>query len=383
MRILQVIEATLGGTRRYVEDVFEACSGRDVVNGIVYASARADDGFLALLERMKAAGWHVYHLDLRRAIDLRGDLARARELRSIFERFAPDVVHAHSSKAGAVARLANLGRRARTRLVYSPHAIAVHLGAAYVWIERVLATQLDVLCVVSDSERAEIVALGIVAERKIRVVKPTIRADRFEPLDRDAARSRLGYGAEPRIVSIGRLAEQKNPLGFLEIVRALRERLPQVRAVWVGDGELRAAMEARMAEFALEDCVTIAGWCDDVRPYIAAADAFVSASRYESFGYVTAEALAMGRPVVASAINGTIDIVTVDVHASLYPPEAYRAAADATARLLLDPTLAAEIASRGRRRVLETFSPANTQRELFATYEAALAPSSPTRRGRP
>lgn len=376
-----MIEATLGGTRRYVEDVFEACSGSGTVNGIVYASARADDGFLELLPRMRAAGWQIFHIDLHRAIELREDLAHARVLRAIFDRFQPDVVHAHSSKAGAIARLANFARRPRARLVYSPHAVAVHLGYKYVLIERLLATQLDILSVVSESERREVLGLGLVSERKVRVVTPTIRAERLAPRSQREARAHLGLDEGPYIVSIGRLAAQKDPLGFLEIVAALRDEIPNARAIWVGDGELFTEMQHRIEELRLGDAVTIAGWQTDVRPYLAASDVFVSSSTYESFGYVTAEALAMGRPVVASAINGTIDIVTLDTETCLYQPRDYRAAATATARLLRDPAFAAEIAERGRARVLDAFSPATTRRQLLETYRDAFVPA-PTGRGR-
>lgn len=373
MRILQVLEATLGGTRRYMEDIFAACSDRGHDNGIVYASARADRGFLDLLERMRAAGWQTFHLDLRREVNLRNDLRHARELRAIFSRFRPDIVHAHSSKAGAVARIANVLRRKHSKLVYSPHAVAVHLGRTYLWIERILGTQVDVLATVSASEYREIQELALVPVHKLRIVTPTIRSDYFVPRRRDDARTELSYGDEPRIVTIGRLVPQKDPLGFLEIVRCVREHVPDLRAVWVGDGELRAAMDARVRELGLEESVSITGWTSDVRPYLAASDVYVSSSIYESFGYVTAEAYAMDRPVVASAVTGTTDIVTLDTEISLYAAKDYAAAGRATIQLLTNSALSREIAKRGRERVLDAFSPAATCRDLFAAYDAALA----------
>ena len=372
MRILQVIEASLGGTRRYVEDIFNACDGTRHDNGIVYASARADEAFMLLLERMRSSGWQIFHLDLRREVDLRKDLPHAWQLRKIFDRFKPDIVHAHSSKAGAIVRLANIGRRPRANIVYTPNAVAVHLGFKYVLIERALSTQLDILAAVTESERREIRSLGIVHDRKIRVVAPTIRADYFEPRSKRDARDTLGYGDEPRIVTVGRLAPQKDPLGFLEIVRHLQREIADIRATWVGDGELRAAMDARIKELALTDVVSITGWTTDVRPYLAASDVFVSSSAYESFGYVTAEALAMSRPVIASRINGTIDIVTLDTQQCLYELKDYGRAATATAELLRDAMLANDIAHRGRERVLAAFSPSTTRRELFLAYEDAM-----------
>jgi glycosyltransferase involved in cell wall biosynthesis len=290
----------------------------------------------------------------------------------VYRRFRPDVVHAQSSKAGALARLATLGMRRRPGIVYSPNSIGVNLSWIYRPIEHVLALRLDVLSAVTQSERDELRALRLVPPRRLHVVVPTIRSDVFAPADRGGARARLGIGAEPFVIGIGRLAEQKDPFAFVAFVERLRSRVGTLRAAWVGDGELRAAMNERIAAAGLTGTLSIVGWIDDVRTHLAACDLFVSTSAYESFGYVTAEALAMERPVVASAITGTVDIVRTDTEAQLYRPGDIDAAVDLADRFLRDRERAAAVARRGREHVLHAFSVDATRQGLVGAYAAAV-----------
>jgi glycosyltransferase involved in cell wall biosynthesis len=370
MRVLQVLEASLGGTRRYLDDLSHALGDGDRY-GLVYSLDRADVAFPALVERLRRKGWVLFEVDMCRRIDPRRDLASVLALAKIYRVFKPDVVHAHSSKAGAVARLATLGMRKRPGLVYSPHAISVNLGRLFHAIERVLALRLDVLAAVSASERDELRSLKLVPAERIHVVTPTIDPAAFAPSSREAARGALGLGAGPLVVSIGRLAEQKDPLAYVDFVAALREHVGDVRALWVGDGELRGAMHERIAARGLTDVLTITGWLDDVRPYLAACDLLVSTSAYESFGYVAAEALAMRRPVVASAVTGTVDVVATDTEQQLYRRGDVRAGALLAERLLVDRERAERVADRGRSHVVAAFSTAMMRSGLTTAYAEA------------
>jgi glycosyltransferase involved in cell wall biosynthesis len=369
-RVLQVLEATLGGTRRYLENVFDAL-GDGPENGLVYSLHRADGEFIRLLERLRAAGWTLFEVDMRRPIDPLRDLKCALAVRDIYLSFKPDVVHAHASKAGAIARLATFGMRRPPGIVYSPHAIGVRLGWIYRLIEHILALRLDILSAVTFSERDELCALKLLPSRRIYVIVPAIRPDIYAPADRIVARKLLGLSDGPLVVAIGRLTHQKDPVAFVEFVAALQERVAAVRGIWVGDGELRKAMEARIVQLGLQEKVSIVGWQDDVRPYIAASDLLVSTSVYESFGYVTAEAMAMDRPVVASAITGTVDVVATDVREQLYRSRDISGAVELAERLLLDAARAAAIAGRGRQHVIATFSTDAMRRGLVGAYSAA------------
>jgi glycosyltransferase involved in cell wall biosynthesis len=372
-RVLHVLEATLGGTRRYVEDLAGASNDASYVNAIAYGTARADAAFYTLLDEMHASGWQSFDIDLRRRVDVGHDFRSVMKLREVIATFRPDIIHGHSSKGGAIARLAVIGNRRRPSIVYSPNAVAVDLGLQYSIAEHLLAPFTDVFAAISASERRELMDLRLGSATSVQVVSPTIRSEYFAPRDRASARVELGLGNEPLVIGIGRLAPQKDPLGFVETIVATREFVPDLQAIWIGDGELRGAMEAAIASAGLQDAVRITGWLTDVRPYIAACDVFLSSAAYESFGYVTAEALAMGRPVVASSINGTIDIVTTDIDRALFSPRDFSAAARAIAAFIREPAMAAAVAARGRQRILEAFSPETTRRHLAEAY-ANLSP---------
>jgi glycosyltransferase involved in cell wall biosynthesis len=371
-RVLQVIEATLGGTRRYLEDVFGALGDGDRF-GVAYSLHRADAGFTMLLDALRAAGWQLFEIDMRRRIDPRRDAASVIALRNVYRTFRPDVVHAHSSKGGAVARLATIGMRRRPGIVYTPNSIGVNLSRVYEPLERVLALRLDVLAAVTPSEQDELRALRLIPPGRVSVVYPTIRSDHFVPGDRSAARRALGLGDGPLVVAIGRLTAQKDPLAFVDFVAGLRARIGDLRAVWVGDGELRSAMERRISAAGLGTALTITGWLDDVRAHLSACDLFVSTSVYESFGYVTAEALAMDRPVVATKITGTVDIVTTDVDDQLYDSGDTAAAVALAERFLRDRNHASAVAGRGREYVLSTFAVEAMRTRLAGAYARATA----------
>jgi glycosyltransferase involved in cell wall biosynthesis len=381
MRVLQIMEATLGGTRRYLEDVSEAL-GEGSRHGLVYSLHRADDAFMTLLAKLRRANWHLYELDMRREISPLHDVRCAFALRQIYQQFKPDVVHAHSSKAGGLARIATLGMKERPGIVYTPHSIATNVSWIYGAIEKVLAQRADIIAAVTQSERDELERLKLLPLDRLHTIVPTISGDRFAPRDREAARSDLGLGDGPIVVGIGRLTLQKDPLAFIDLASALRRHVPGIRALWVGDGELRDVVEQRISALDLESCVTITGWLEDVRPYLAASDVFVSTSRYESFGYVTAEALAMERPVVASEVTGTVDIVRRDMTEQLFPLNDLDGATVRTARFLGDPQFAAEIAQRGRTYVKAAFSVEETRRGLRAAYDAAVKKVAPAPSGR-
>lgn len=371
MRVLQVMEASLGGTRRYLEDI-SAALGSGEQYGLVYSLHRADDAFVALVEKLRGRGWRLFELDMQREIKPLHDIRCTFALQRIYRSFEPDVVNAHSSKAGALARIATIGMKHRPAIVYTPHSIAAKHSMIYWMIEKALALRVDIIAAVTQSERDELRALDLLPLDRIRVVVPTIPSDSYVPQERNSVRIELGLSGVPIVVGIGRLTLQKDPLFFVNLTSALRSRVPNVRAFWVGDGELRGVVEERIAALELGSSLSITGWLEDVRPYIAASDVFISSSRYESFGYATAEALAMARPVIASEITGTIDVVKHDMAEQLFPLDDLDGAAARTVRFLDDPEFAAEVAQRGRTYVNATYSAAATRRGLHAAYDAAL-----------
>jgi glycosyltransferase involved in cell wall biosynthesis len=182
----------------------------------------------------------------------------------------------------------------------------------------------------------------------------------------DLARARSA-GA-PTVGSMGRLEPQK---GFDVLLRALPS-LPGTRAVLVGDGGERAALERLAAELGLDGRVAFTGWSEDARAQLASFDVFVLPSRYEGFPLAVVEAMLAGRPVVASDVGSVREAVRDGATGLLVPPNDPGALAAAVGRLLADPGRAREMGRAGRRLALERYTAGSMARSFECLYDEIL-----------
>jgi glycosyltransferase involved in cell wall biosynthesis len=372
LRVLHVLEATLGGTLRYMENIAEATDGLDIVSAFAYGTARADSHLGPFLKRISNQGWTCYPVDMRREVRPWTDFKAWFQLRCAVDHFAPDIIHCHSSKAGALGRASVFLRREHPARVYSPHALAAPLGSIYLRIEKLLSRSTERFVAVSDTERKEILDFSLAAEDSVSVVYPSVDIMHFQPSSQQNARQLLGIGSSPLILAIGRLTAQKDPVAFLRVMEQVHERQPDVRAIWLGSGEGEAEFLRKVAAAQMQDVIRIVPWQHDVRVYLAAADVLLSTSRFESFGYVTAEALAMERPVVASDVTGTRDIMQRRFSEWLYPLDRTALAAELIFKLLNDPALSVATGGLGRSLVEKLFSIERMRESLLQAYGAVL-----------
>ncbi|WP_433969456.1 glycosyltransferase [Tunturiibacter gelidiferens] len=371
-RVLHVLEATLGGTLRYMENIADATDGLDIVSAFAYGTARADSRLGPFLKRISNHGWTCYPVDMRREVKPWTDLKAWFQLRCAVDHFAPDIIHCHSSKAGALGRASVFLRREHPARVYSPHALAAPLGSIYLKIEKLLSRSTERFVAVSDTERKEILDYSLAAEDSVSVVYPSVDVGHFQPSSRQNARQTLGIGSSPLILAIGRLTAQKDPVAFLRVMEHLHARQPDVRAIWVGSGEGETEFLSKIAAAQMQDVVRVVPWQHDVRLYIAAADVLLSTSRFESFGYVAAEALAMERPVVASDVTGTRDIMRRRFGEWLYPLDRSDLAAELILKLLKDPALSVATGDLGRSQIEKLYSIQRMRESLVQAYGAVL-----------
>ncbi len=159
--------------------------------------------------------------------------------------------------------------------------------------------------------RSDLLALGIGTKNRFEVMPLGLDLERFRSVDtrRGELRAELGLGAVPLIGIVARLAPVKAHNVFLRAAAALRERMPDVHFVVVGDGELRASLEALASDLGLGGCLTFLGWRSDVERVYADLDLVVLSSRNEGSPIALIEAMASGRNVVATAAGGVPDVV--------------------------------------------------------------------------
>lgn len=204
--------------------------------------------------------------------------------------------------------------------------------------------------------------LGVPPERVV-VVPNCVDTERFRPVE---ARPE----GPPRIVSVSRLVDDKDPLNMVEAFALVRREIPEARLTLVGDGPLRPRVEARLAALGLAHAVEIVTGCGEVRPHLARADVFALASRREGSPNAILEAMACGLPVVASRTGGIPDVVDHGRTGLLTTPEDPADLARALIRLLTERGLCASLGAAGRDKAVRTHSP---EAMLRATEAALLA----------
>jgi len=302
--------------------------------------------------------------DLVRPVSPRRDLAATSALVVLLAPLAargPVIVHTHSSKAGIV------GRRAAQRAGCAPIVHSVHgfghaalpagpMRALGLLLERRMARCTDAFLCVSQASIEHGRALRLFGNRPVHLVRSGIDLADFARADalRAAARAELGLAADAPVVGmIACLKPQKAPLDFVELAARVAAARPATRFFIAGDGPLRGAVQARLARHGLTERCALLGWRRDVPALLGALDVLVLASRWEGLPRVCPQAMAAGRPVVATAVDGTPEAVVDGRNGFLIAPGDVAIGAARVVALLDDPGLRARFGAAGRAAVSE------------------------------
>ncbi len=313
--------------------------------------------------------------DVRALLALRRLLVRER-------RTAPGtvIVHTHSSKAGILGRAA--ARLAGIPIVlHSIHGYGFHdrqrqaARRFYIGLERLVARWTDAFIAVAEENRRTGIALGLFPPERCEVIHGGIEVDAYQrPAEtREAARAALGVPAGvPLVGMIACLKPQKAPEDFVAVAARVRAACPTTRFILAGDGERRRAVEAAVRAAGLDGAFQLLGWRRDVPDLLAAMDLFVLTSRWEGLPLVFMQAMAAGRPVVATNVNGAPEAVRDGVTGYLVPPGDIAGLADRVVQLLRDPA-AREAMGRAAQVAVHEFDAAEMVRRQEALYERLVA----------
>lgn len=297
----------------------------------------------------------VVRLPMDRAVTAVADARAVGAAAHLVRRVRPDLVHAHSSKAGAVARMARPAF-ARVPLVYTPHGYAfagyferASERRAYRAAERLLAPLATVTLCVCEAERFLAESVGA---RRTRVVHNGVPdAEEAPPSAPVAALREDG----PVVGALTLLRPGKGIETLVDAVPRLLEAVPTARVAVAGEGPERAALEMRVRAQRLEQAVHLIGPTDGAMPLLAGSDVFVSASWAESFPLNVLEAMAAGVPIVATDVGGTGEAIEHGISGLLVPARDPGALADALAELLTDRARAAALGAEARERQRSRF----------------------------
>jgi glycosyltransferase involved in cell wall biosynthesis len=389
MKILRVIaRLNIGGPARHVLllDRGLRALGHDTL--LVHGSVDAGEGELEHL----AAQYGVPTLKmaaLGRRISVWNDLQAFLQLTRLVFREAPDVVHTHTAKAGALGRLAAFAfnlTRPRGRRCLVVHTFHGHVLTGYFrpsvnlvlrLTERCLAAMTDRIITVSTRQRDDIVSrFRIAPEGRVEVVPLGLDLQPLlcQPATTSRLRHDLGIPADDIVVGyVGRFVPIKN-LGMLVRAFGIAARTePTLRLLLVGDGPARGETQELARQGGIDRRVRFLGWCEDLPGVYGAMDLCALTSFNEGTPVSLIEAMAAGKTVVATAVGGVPDLVVDGQTGFLVQPGDAESLAGIVIRLARDPAERSCVGERARADVSARYSHERLVADIERLYRSALA----------
>lgn len=309
IRIMHIMQSA-GGVAEYVKELL--CNiNKDKYENILIVSNDYKKN-KEILEKCSK----YYFVDMVREINLKKDIDSIVQIRKIIKKENPDIVYLHSSKAGALGRLALLFNR-RIKIIYNAHGwyFNADIGKKkiiYQYIEKILALKTNKIVAISESEYQSAIDKKICKKNKLVLINNGIDFNKFNNNSgfRKLTRKKLKINEEDIVVGIvGRISEQKDPMTSIMAAAKIIKENKNVYFLFVGTGEL----EDKVREFAkkekIDSNIIITGWINDVEKYIPAFDIALLPSKWEGFGLAIVEYIACQKPVIATKVGGIADII--------------------------------------------------------------------------
>ena len=293
------------------------------------------------------------------------DVAALVALFKILRKEKPGIVHTHSSKAGILGRLAAAAAGV-PKIIHSIHGFGFNpyqkaaVRWLYIFLERVMARFTNVLIAVSRQNIEMGLKLGIGNEKLYTLIRSGVDIEKIKQAsaaaDATALRKELDVPEDAKIVlSAGPFKLQKDPIAFVECAASVSRRIPDVRFLWSGDGELRPQIEKKIQELRLKDVIKLLGWRKDVPSLLKACDVFVLTSLWEGLPRAGVEALIAGKPVVAFSVDGIPEIVRDGRNGFVLAPGDQEGFATRLTQLLTDQRLYNEFSEEAARTIDSSF----------------------------
>jgi glycosyltransferase involved in cell wall biosynthesis len=357
------ITQSAGGVETYILNILQFCNPKRFRHSIICY----ENGTLA--QEARSLGVEVILVPMMRQFCLSQDLSTMVKVISELRRDLPDVIHCHSGKGGIYGRLA--GTILGIPVVFTPHAFS-YLGQKGVKKDFILLVEKLMAftpCLLVGSSPSE-------SKRAIAEVgwKPRKVTDKF-PNSVVVGKRIVHHRKKEKIkvLMIGRLSYQKNPEMLLRVARKVKKQHRDISFTIMGAGygdELGPSFLTLCEELYVESIVQIIKWAskDEVEKELLGSDIYISTSRYESFGFVTAEAMAMGLPVIATKVDGSIDLVEDGKTGFLVNIDDDNEMANNIITLSNEPVLRQKMGTSGRKRVYRYYDITKNIKEVEKIY---------------
>ncbi len=377
IKILRIISRLAVGGSTYHAIVLTAHQDKEVFDCVLVRGTEGEtEGSMLEFARQKGLKSICYIPEMEREVSLRKDILAFWKLFRLIRRERPDIVDTHQSKAGALGRLAAL--LAGTKVII--HTFHGHIffnyfskikTSIFVLVERLLAQRCSLLVAVSENVRKEILAFDVCSPEKLVTIPPGLELDEYLSIDgcRGNLRRELGVSEQEILIgNVSRLVPAKGHRYLLQSIKLLKDSAPEACFVIAGDGELRGELEELVRQLELDGRVRFLGFRRDVGNIYADSDIMVFTSLSEGLPLALIEALASGRPVVATDVGGISELVDEGKCGFVVPAKDPRALTEALLKLIRDEKLRKTFGENARNKVYPHLSHTRLVKDMEKIY---------------
>ena len=366
IRILHVAQAA-GGVDRYIRMLLKYLDKGKFENVLVCSQDFHREDYDGVVDSFEQIG-------MNRAIGM-SDLNSIRAVRKLIKKYSPDIVYAHSSKAGAIARVADIGLK--NHCVYNPHGWAFNMRCSdkkrimYTAIEKIAAPFCEKIVCISDAEKQSALDKKICKEDKLQVIFNGVDIDAYESGEHGKAkRADLNIPEDAFVVGmVGRISPQKAPDVFVKMAKLVKDKIQDAHFIIVGSGNQEAEIRKYVEDNGFLDSLHITGWVDNPMSYVELFDAACLLSRWEGFGLALPEYMMAGKPIVASSVDAIPNIIRDGENGLLVEVDDVTGASEAVLRIYRDKSLKDKLVLRGMEDVHNRFNARRVSKEHGILFE--------------
>lgn len=368
IRILHVAQAA-GGVDRYIRMLLKYLDKEKFENILVCSQDFHEEDYNGLVDSFE-------QVEMSRAIS-GNDLKAIKVVRTLIKQYNPDIVYAHSSKAGAVVRVADVG--IKNYCVYNPHGWAFNMKCSakkkviYTAIEKIAAPFCNKIICISDAEKQSALEKKICREDKLQVIFNGVDIEAYENEEHGTVKkSNLNISEDAFVVGmVGRVSSQKAPDIFIKMAKLVKNQIPNAHFIIVGNGEQESEIRKYAVDNGIADSLHITGWVNNPMSYVELFDVACLLSRWEGFGLALPEYMMAGKPIVASRVDAIPNIIRDEENGLLVEVDDAVGAGEAVIRLKYDIKLKNELISQGFKDVIQKYDARRVAEEhskLFVEY---------------
>lgn len=369
IRILHVAQAA-GGVDRYIRMLLKYLDKEKFENILVCSQDFHEEDYKGLVDSFE-------QVEMTRAIGEQ-DLKAIKKIRVLIKKYNPDVVYAHSSKAGAIARVADIGLK--NHYVYNPHGWAFNMRcsarkkAMYTAIEKVAAPFCDKIICISDAEKQSALEKKICRDDKLQVIFNGVDIDAYENGIHGAVkRENLNIPEDAFVVGmVGRVSPQKAPDVFIKMAKQVKDVVPNAHFIIVGNGNQEDEIRKYAEDNGFLDNLHITGWVDNPMSYVELFDVACLLSRWEGFGLALPEYMMVGKPIVASRVDAIPNIIRDEENGLLVKVDDDVGASKAVLRIYQEDGLRDRLVAKGMEDVHNRFNARRVSEEHGKLFEKII-----------